>query len=153
MSLSSRRRHRCCLCVVVVVVVIASSLSSLSLRCCCYIAVVVVVTNCRRCRHRLHEPGVIVVVLQRLRGGHCLPLRHPTGKSVGETMQFHAPVEKTALKRRTSRLLLLLPVSQRKPKVRELALTSHRLVSLKPLKNGRGRVLGTRGWRCAWHDC
>jgi hypothetical protein len=58
--------------------------------------------------------------------------------NVGETMQFHAPVEETALKRRTSRLLLPLPVSQRKPKVRELALTSHRLVSLKPLKNGRG---------------
>jgi len=57
---------------------------------------------------------------------------------VGEMMQFHAPVEETALKRRTSRLLLPLPVSQRKPKVRELALTSHRLVSLKPLKNGRG---------------
>jgi hypothetical protein len=53
-------------------------------------------------------------------------------------MQFHAPVEETALKRRTSRLLLPLPVSQRKPKVRELALTSHRLVSLKPLKSGRG---------------
>lgn len=53
-------------------------------------------------------------------------------------MKFHAPVEETALKRRTSRLLLPLPVSQRKPKVRELALTSHRLVSLKPLKNGRG---------------
>lgn len=53
-------------------------------------------------------------------------------------MQFHSPVEETALKRRTSRLLLPLPVSQRKPKVRELALTSHRLVSLKPLKNGRG---------------
>ena len=53
-------------------------------------------------------------------------------------MQFHGPVEETALKRRTSRLLLPLPVSQRKPKVRELALTSHRLVSLKPLKNGRG---------------
>jgi 3-phosphoinositide dependent protein kinase-1 len=52
-------------------------------------------------------------------------------------MQFHAPVEETALKRRTSRLLLPLP-AQRKPKVRELALTSHRLVSLKPLKNGRG---------------
>jgi len=47
-------------------------------------------------------------------------------------------VEETALKRRTSRLLLPLPVSQRKPKVRELALTSHRLVSLKPLKSGRG---------------
>lgn len=58
--------------------------------------------------------------------------------NVGETMQFHAPVEETALKRRTSRLLLPLPVSQRKAKVRELALTSHRLVSLKPLKNGRG---------------
>lgn len=57
--------------------------------------------------------------------------------NVGETMQFHAPVEETALKRRTSRLLLPLP-AQRKPKVRELALTSHRLVSLKPLKNGRG---------------
>lgn len=53
-------------------------------------------------------------------------------------MQFHSQVEETALKRRTSRLLLPLPVSQRKPKVRELALTSHRLVSLKPLKNGRG---------------
>ncbi len=53
-------------------------------------------------------------------------------------MLFHAPVEETALKRRTSRLLLPLPVSQRKPKVRELALTSHRLVSLKPLKSGRG---------------
>ncbi len=53
-------------------------------------------------------------------------------------MHFHAPVEETALKRRTSRLLLPLPVSQRKPKVRELALTSHRLVSLKPLKSGRG---------------
>lgn len=58
--------------------------------------------------------------------------------NVGEAMQFHSPVEETALKRRTSRLLLPLPVSQRKPKVRELALTSHRLVSLKPLKNGRG---------------
>jgi hypothetical protein len=58
--------------------------------------------------------------------------------NVGELMQFHAPVEETALKRRTSRLLLPLPVSQRKPKVRELALTSHRLVSLKPLKSGRG---------------
>ncbi|KAF8494664.1 kinase-like protein [Russula emetica] len=58
--------------------------------------------------------------------------------NVGETMQFHAPVEETALKRRTSRLLLPLPVSQRKPKVRELAITSHRLVSLKPLKSGRG---------------
>jgi len=53
-------------------------------------------------------------------------------------MQFHAPVEETALKRRTSRLLLPLPVSQRKPKVRELALTSHRLLCLKPLKSGRG---------------
>ena len=53
-------------------------------------------------------------------------------------MLFHAPVEETALKRRTSRLLLPLPVAQRKPKVRELALTSHRLVCLKPLKNGRG---------------
>lgn len=58
--------------------------------------------------------------------------------SVGETLQFHAPVEETALKRRTSRLLLPLPVSQRKPKARELALTSHRLLCLKPLKNGRG---------------
>ncbi|KAH9983613.1 kinase-like domain-containing protein [Russula compacta] len=57
---------------------------------------------------------------------------------VGETILFHAQVEETALKRRTSRLLLPLPVSQRKPKVRELALTSHRLVSLKPLKSGRG---------------
>jgi len=57
---------------------------------------------------------------------------------VGETMLFHAPVEETALKRRTSRLLLPLPVAQRKPKARELALTSHRLVCLKPLKNGRG---------------
>lgn len=57
---------------------------------------------------------------------------------VGETMLFHAPVEETALKRRTSRLLLPLQVAQRKPKVRELALTSHRLVCLKPLKNGRG---------------
>jgi 3-phosphoinositide dependent protein kinase-1 len=53
-------------------------------------------------------------------------------------MLFHATVEETALKRRTSRLLLPLPVSQRKPKVRELALTSHRLVCLKPLKSGRG---------------
>jgi len=53
-------------------------------------------------------------------------------------MLFHAPVEETALKRRTSRLLLPLQVAQRKPKVRELALTSHRLVCLKPLKNGRG---------------
>ena len=58
--------------------------------------------------------------------------------NVGETMQFHATVEETALKRRTSRLLLPLPVSQRKPKVRELTLTSHRLLCLKPLKNGRG---------------
>jgi len=58
--------------------------------------------------------------------------------NVGETMLFHAPVEETALKRRTSRLLLPLPVSQRKPKARELALTSHRLVCLKPLKSGRG---------------
>jgi len=61
--------------------------------------------------------------------------------AVGETMLFHATVEEppeTALKRRTSRLLLPLPVSQRKPKVRELALTSHRLVCLKPLKSGRG---------------
>lgn len=58
--------------------------------------------------------------------------------SAGETILFHAPVGETALKRRTSRLLLPLPVSQRKPKVRELALTSHRLVCLKPLKNGRG---------------
>jgi len=57
---------------------------------------------------------------------------------VGETILFHAQVEETALKRRTSRLLLPLPVAQRKPKVRELALTSHRLVCLKPLKNGRG---------------
>ena len=56
----------------------------------------------------------------------------------GETMLFHAPVEETALKRRTSRLLLPLPVSQRKTKVRELALTSHRLLCLKPLKSGRG---------------
>ena len=58
--------------------------------------------------------------------------------AAGETMLFHAPVEETALKRRTSRLLLPLPVSQRKPKVRELALTSHRLLCLKPLKSGRG---------------
>jgi 3-phosphoinositide dependent protein kinase-1 len=57
---------------------------------------------------------------------------------VGETMLFHATVEETAMKRRTSRLLLPLPVSQRKQKVRELALTSHRLLCLKPLKNGRG---------------
>ena len=57
---------------------------------------------------------------------------------MGETILFHAQVEETALKRRTSRLLLPLPVSQRKPKVRELALTSHRLVTLKPLKSGRG---------------
>ena len=56
----------------------------------------------------------------------------------GETLLFHGPVEETALKRRTSRLLLPLPVSQRKPKVRELALTSHRLLCLKPLKSGRG---------------
>jgi hypothetical protein len=53
-------------------------------------------------------------------------------------MLFHARVEETALKRRTSRLLLPLPVSQRKPKVRELVLTSHRLLCLKPLKSGRG---------------
>ncbi|KAH8996399.1 kinase-like protein [Lactarius hatsudake] len=58
--------------------------------------------------------------------------------SAGETILFHAPVGETALKRRTSRLLLPLPVSQRKPKVRELALTSNRLVCLKPLKSGRG---------------
>ncbi|KAH9961494.1 kinase-like domain-containing protein [Russula dissimulans] len=58
--------------------------------------------------------------------------------NVGETMLFHAPVEETALKRRTSRLLLPLPVSQRKPKARELGLTTHRLVCLKPLKSGRG---------------
>lgn len=58
--------------------------------------------------------------------------------SAGEKMLFHAPVEETALKRRTSRLLLPLPVSQRKPKLRELTLTSHRLLCLKPLKNGRG---------------
>jgi 3-phosphoinositide dependent protein kinase-1 len=55
-----------------------------------------------------------------------------------ETMLFHASVEETAIKRRTSRLLLPLPVSQRKPKVRELVLTSHRLLCLKPLKSGRG---------------
>ena len=70
-------------------------------------------------------------------GTQLLP-RRSSILSVGETMQFHAPVEETALKRRTSRLLLPLPVSQRKPKVRELALTSHRLVCLKPLKSGRG---------------
>jgi 3-phosphoinositide dependent protein kinase-1 len=55
-----------------------------------------------------------------------------------ETMLFHASVEETAIKRRTSRLLLPLPVSQRKQKVRELVLTSHRLLCLKPLKSGRG---------------
>jgi 3-phosphoinositide dependent protein kinase-1 len=56
--------------------------------------------------------------------------------NVGERMLYHAPVEETALKRRTSRLLLPLPVSQRKLKVRELALTSHRLLCLKPHKSG-----------------
>ncbi|KAF8258081.1 hypothetical protein EI94DRAFT_1755892 [Lactarius quietus] len=58
--------------------------------------------------------------------------------AAGEKTLFHAPVGETALKRRTSRLLLPLPVAQRKPKVRELALTNHRPLSLEPLKNGRG---------------
>jgi 3-phosphoinositide dependent protein kinase-1 len=74
----------------------------------------------------------------RVLNGIEIPPYRSSVLNVGETMQFHAPVEETALKRRTSRLLLPLPVSQRKPKVRELALTSHRLVSLKPLKSGRG---------------
>jgi 3-phosphoinositide dependent protein kinase-1 len=73
----------------------------------------------------------------RVLNGIEIPTYRSSVLNVGETMQFHAPVEETALKRRTSRLLLPLP-AQRKPKVRELALTSHRLVSLKPLKNGRG---------------
>jgi len=55
----------------------------------------------------------------------------------GETMLFHSAVEETVLKRRTSRLLLPLPVAPRKPKVRQLALTSHRLVCLKQYKAGR----------------
>jgi 3-phosphoinositide dependent protein kinase-1 len=74
----------------------------------------------------------------RVLNGIEIPPYRSSVLNVGEAMQFHAPVEETALKRRTSRLLLPLPVSQRKPKVRELALTSHRLVSLKPLKSGRG---------------
>jgi hypothetical protein len=96
LSLSSRRR---CRRVVTIVVVIALSLSSMSLHCWCYIAVVVVVTNWRRCRLLLHESSVVVVIVvvagsvhevQRLRGGHCLLLRHPTGKSVGKTIKkFH----------------------------------------------------------------
>jgi len=58
--------------------------------------------------------------------------------AAGERILFHAPVKETTLKRRTSRLLPPLPVAQRKPKVRELALTNHRLLCLMPLKNGRG---------------
>ncbi|KAF8262874.1 kinase-like domain-containing protein [Lactarius quietus] len=73
-----------------------------------------------------------------LRAIHLRP--HPSRRqtAAGEKILFHAPVGETALKRRTSRLLLPLPVAQRKPKVRELALTNHRLLCLKPLKNGRG---------------
>ncbi|KAI0267096.1 kinase-like domain-containing protein [Gloeopeniophorella convolvens] len=64
--------------------------------------------------------------------------------AAGERMLHHARVEETALKRRTSRLLLPLPVSQRKPKVRELALTSARLVCLKPLKGARAPGVGVK---------
>ena len=53
-------------------------------------------------------------------------------------MLLHSAVEETVLKRRTSRLLLPLQVTPRKPKVRQLALTSHRLVCLKVQKGGRG---------------
>ncbi|KAI0044332.1 kinase-like protein [Auriscalpium vulgare] len=56
----------------------------------------------------------------------------------GEDLLFHSPVEETVLKRRTSRLLLPLPVTPRRPKDRQLALTSHRLVCLKLLKGARG---------------
>ncbi|THH20791.1 hypothetical protein EW146_g648 [Bondarzewia mesenterica] len=59
----------------------------------------------------------------------------------GETMLFHSAVEETVLKRRTSRLLLPLPVTPRKPKLRQLALTSHRLLCLKQQKGGRGVVV------------
>ncbi|KAI0316253.1 kinase-like domain-containing protein [Amylostereum chailletii] len=58
--------------------------------------------------------------------------------SPGEVMLFNSEVEETVMKRRTSRLLLPLPVAPRRPKVRQLVLTSHRLVCLKQLKSGRG---------------
>ncbi|KAI0062841.1 kinase-like protein [Artomyces pyxidatus] len=73
--------------------------------------------------------------------GPAAPAPVPDWASVlgpGETLLFHAPVEETVLKRRTSRLLLPLPVTPRRPKERQLALTSHRLVCLKQLKGGRG---------------
>jgi len=47
-------------------------------------------------------------------------------------------VEETVSKRRTSRLLLPLAVTPRKPKVRQLALTSQRLLCLKFYKGNRG---------------
>ncbi|KAF8258076.1 hypothetical protein EI94DRAFT_1755837, partial [Lactarius quietus] len=50
-------------------------------------------------------------------------------QAAGENILFHAPVGETVLKRRTSRLL---------PPCANSRLTNHRLLCLKPLKNGRG---------------
>lgn len=62
--------------------------------------------------------------------------------SPGERLLYHSAVEETVLKRRTSRLLLPIPVAPRKPKLRQLALTSHRLLCLKQQhKGGRNVVI------------
>ena len=56
----------------------------------------------------------------------------------GETILFNSEVEETVMKRRTSRLKFPITVAPRKPKIRQLVLTSQRLVCLKQLKHGRG---------------
>ncbi|KZV76288.1 kinase-like protein [Peniophora sp. CONT] len=58
--------------------------------------------------------------------------------SPGETILLTGEVEETVMKRRTSRLLLPIPVAPRRPKVRQLVLSSHRLLCLKQTKSGRG---------------
>ncbi|KAI0036871.1 kinase-like domain-containing protein [Vararia minispora EC-137] len=77
----------------------------------------------------------------RTRSPATRPPLEPDWSSVllpGETMLFDSEVEETVMKRRTSRLLLPLPVAPRKPKVRQLVLTERRLVCLKQMKSGRG---------------
>ncbi|KAA1471868.1 kinase-like protein [Dentipellis sp. KUC8613] len=89
-----------------------------------------------RGRHRTRSP---VAATGATNGG--AGTTSPNWASVlapGETMLFHSAVEETVLKRRTSRLLLPLPVAPRRPKTRELALTSQRLLCLKVLKGSRG---------------
>jgi 3-phosphoinositide dependent protein kinase-1 len=87
------------------------------------------------------EPDWCVFTLARIcapKSNDCELVCRSSVLISGESMLFDSEVEETVMKRRTSRLLIPLPVAPRRPKVRQLVLTSHRLVCLKQMKNGRG---------------